>query len=582
LLAGLALPGCKGCDRDHPYVPYVIGSTPTAPTTTGAPVALPTTSARPAGSVDGGVFARVPAQQAPSGTTNWVVGGLPIVAPPGRFVLSGLALQQPGQPQAVAAFVGDGGSISGEVVIYRSDGAGRVVGPTTLARLPDWLPSGQDCTHMPTLSQIGPTTLWLDLASVCPRVEPRKPNRYLAAVSTSLAPAVRVELRLSDPGPGERLGVEADAADRDGDGTDDLLLQLSLEGAPPPLPTTGRASASLRFFGRPAGLSRDPQEPGQSLRSLATWQGSQATRKEAADAALAGSRQLRRLHALICPEGGSPVLTLGGEASFLDDSRYAEARALLTQGNAPAAFAIATRLRDGKSKIRRLADLDAAIEAQSVPRKASARPLKTYPRASSVALPIAFDAAGSLLMLTEDSVIKIDPATGDESPSDAPRWNPLAELAGDSRVTDTIDPCKSDFLRVRVRSGGASRDLLTALPGASGPTCAAEANIRTALLDRNADGLIALIQGEPLFVASDGEKAQVVGWPQGAGGGGSTRSPDGRWTAIAGGDRVYLRGPEKGEVWKPQPSFSLQACTVANQGKAVACLLEKGVVVLTP
>gem|GEM_PF-1025423 len=572
-------PGCK-CSNDRPYVPYSIDSAPAPGSTVAPPLPVPSAPAlRP---IDGGAFARVAAQQAPPGTASWTIGKIPVAAPPGRFFLLGLATG----PDAAVAFVGDGGSMAGEVVRYTVTENGRVVGPTTLARLPDWLPVGQDCNHIPALTQVGPSTLWLDVASVCQKGA-RSPNRYLAALSTK-GEAPRADFRVSDPAPGERLVFDADASDRDNDGTDDLLIQIGLEGAPLPLTATTRATAALKFFARPTGMSRDTQEPAQSLRNQASWFGSQAAKREVAEQTLAQARQARRLQTLLCAEGGAPVIQTGdgtpitcSEAQALDDLRFAEARAQVTLGHVPAAFAMAAAMRDSKAKARRLGDLDAAIEAAAPARKVTGRPLKVSPVAHRVALPMAFDAEGKLLVLSDDGVVRVDPASGEETAAQSPRWNPLAELVGDMKVHGGGDDCKAGFLWVQIRSG-APRNLPTTLPGSAGPLCTSGEGAPLTLLDRSADGLTVALQGEAVAVPKEGERVQSAPWPQTPGGQGTSRSPDGRWSAFASTDRLLLKGPDRAEVWKPSTRFYLTACTVANDGKAAACLLERGVVLFTP
>lgn len=292
---------------------------------------------------------------------------------------------------------------------------------------------------------------------------------------------------------------------------------------------------------------------------------------------------------LLCAESGTAAITLGdgapincGDPALGDDARGVEARALMTLGNAPAAFAIATQLREGKSKAKRAVDPDTTIEAQSTVRKVNVKPLKVMPTGNSVALPMAFDASGALIVMNEDGiVVSVDPATGNESTSSAERWNPFAELVGDFKVTDTLDTCKTDFIKVRVKSESAgNRELSLPILGGTSPSCASQAPLQ--LLDRNGDGLFALAQGEPIFVTSDGEEAKPAAWPSTAGAAGTARSPDGHWTAITATDRVLLRGPGKPEIWKPQTRVTLTACTVANDAKAVACQLEHGIVLLTP
>jgi hypothetical protein len=476
--------------------------------------------------------------------------------------------------------------MAGEVVRYTMTENGRVVGPITVAKLPDWMPVGQDCSHVPALSQAGPGTLWLDVASVCQK-NPRFPNRYLAAIAfKGDSPGVRLDLRVSDPAPGERLAFDADAGDLDRDGSDDLLLQIALEGAPSPLSATTRSSVALKFLARPAGMSRDTQEPGQSLRNLGPWYAAQAAKKESAEQALAQARQARRLQLLLCSELGGPVITLGdgspiscGEPQALDDLRHAEGRAMVTLGNLAGAFAVAASQRDLKTRPRRLNELDAALEAAATPRKVNGKPLKVTPVAHRVALPIAFDDKGMLQVLSDEGVVQVDPATGTESPSQAPRWNPQAELVGDMKVQGGGDDCKAGFQWVQIQSA-TPRKLPTAIPGGLGVTCAGTSSLP--LLDRNAGGLVVALQGEPFAVPSEGDKASGVPWPQTPGGQGTARSPDGRWAALASSDRLLLRGPDRSEVWKPITRFYLTACTVANDAKVAACLLERGVVLFTP
>lgn len=583
LATGLGLlalsPGCK-CSNDRPYVPYTIDSATPATSSAAAPSAAP--SAPALQPIDGGTFARVAAQQAPPGTATWTLGKIPVTAPPGRFFLAGL----PSGEDTAVAFVGDGGSMAGEVVRYTMTENGRVVGPLTLARLPEWMPVGQDCTHIPGLSQAGPGTLWLDVASVCQKGV-KGPNRYLAAIAfKGEKPGVRIDLKVSDPAPGERLAFDADASDQDKDGVDDLLLQIALEGAPQPLNASQRTSVQLKFFARAAGMSRDTQEPGLGLRNLGSWFASQAARRDAAEGALAQARQARRLQSLICSEHGAPVIAMGdgsplpcGETSAADELRYAEARALVTRGELAQAFAIAAPWRDAKSRPRRLTDLDKAIEDAASPRKVNGRPLKVNPVPHRTALPIAFDDRGMLLVLSQEGVVEVDPASGAESPSQAPRWNPLAELVGDMQVHGAGDDCKAGFLWVQIQSSS-PRKLSAATPGSLGPSCAPSALLP--LLDRNADGLTVALQGEPYHIVKEGDRLQPAPWPSSRGGQGTARSPDGRWTALASSDRLLLRGPDRSEVWKPSTRLFLTACTAANDGKAAACLLERGVVLLTP
>lgn len=576
-------PGCK-CSNDKPYVPYPIDNPPSSSTSThSATASAParSASAPTLQPVDGGTFARVAAQQAPQGTSSWTLGKLQVIAPPGRTFLSGLATD----PNTAVAFVSDGSS-AGEVVRYTLTDNGRVVGPVTLARLPAWLPTGSNCTSIPGLSQAGPSTLWLDVTSVC-QSDAHPPNRYLAAISLKGDTSnVRLDLRVTDPASGERLLFDADAGDQDNDGNDDLLVQIALEGAPAPLSSTTRTAVSLKFLSRSAGMSRETKEPAQGLRDLVASTLTLAAKRETGAQAMDQALQARRLQSMLCSEYGNSIIQMGdgslipcADPQLPEDFRIVEARALLTLGNPPSAFTIAAPMRDQKTKPRRLNDLDTAFNASAPIRKVTGKPLKVIPIPSRTALPISFDNQGILHVISEDGIVQVNPATGAESPSQAPRWNPLAELVGDMKVHGSGDDCKAGFQWIQIQSAS-PRKLPTSIPGSLGPNCTSTSNL--SLLDRNADGLTVALQGSPYFIPKEGDSTQAVPWPKTAGGQGTIRSPDGQWSAFASPDRMLIHGPNRDEVWQPSTRLYLTACTVANDAKVAACLLERGVVLLTP
>ena len=584
-LAVSLLGGCRGCSRDKPFVPYTIDSAPSVST---SPPTPPAPSAGPSPGVDGG-FARTIAELAPTGSTSWNVRGVAITAPPGRVLVSALALNEPGQPPAVAAQVSDGGSVAAEIILYRTDGSGKIATTTTLAKLPDALPTGPGCQHVVQLSQIGPQTLWVDAVALCKPQDPKRPARWLAALATTTTPAAKLELRTGDIALGERLAFDADASDRDGDGLDDLAIQVTLEGAPAPLSSKGSATASLRYLGRSGGLSREADEPAKSLRAQATWLAAQAAKRAAADETPFSSARVRRLYTMLCAEGGAPLVTMGDGSSLpcdpatAEDTRYAEARALVTAGDVTRGFALAARLRAARPKSKRVAELDAALEGAAPARKVKARPLVAIPTASSIAVPLAFEASGKLLVLTDDGIVRVDPATGQESPADGvARWSPRADLVGSLRVQGATDPCRGDFLRLVIAADGTPRELALPTLGGAAPACPGDPSVPVMLLDRNGDGLTVAILGEVFGVPADGERATPTSWPGAGSGQGTIRSLDGRWAAMSGSDRVLVRGVGRAEIWKPSPFFTLSACTAANDGKAVACTLERGAVLLTP
>src|SRR5262249_4057066 len=133
--------------------------------------------------------------------------------------------------------------------------------------------------------------------------------------------------------------VALDGADKDGDGIDDVTANLTLSGASPPMIDPGPVTASVRFFDRPAGLSRDPSEPDASLRAATSKLVSDARKKATAQSVVPLSRQLRRLHAMLCEEGASLVSTSAGpmrcgDAHAIADAAFAEGVAAQSLGDA--------------------------------------------------------------------------------------------------------------------------------------------------------------------------------------------------------------------------------------------------------
>lgn len=555
------LPGCK-CGSDKPFVPYTIDPLDAggAPSTTAAPSAA--TSAVPAPS---GSAARIPGVVPAPGTTSWEIGGLKLQAPPGRVFSAGVAMAD-----GAVVLLTDGAGQSGELIQHKADGQ------TPLLKLPSFLPTGPECQLFPRLHGTGRATVVLDVASVCKNADPaaKKHDRYVVAIS--LAKQHKVELKTLPLGAGSRLDVEVDGADRDGDGQDDVTVQLMLEGA---AAGTGPATASLKWTDRDGGFAREPNEPNLSLRLAASWLASQAAKKPDT---VRPARQ-RVLQQMLCGEGAVVVQADGqgfgcGDPAAIEDLVFAEARGHLAKGALPEALFGLTLLRTTRPKSKRVAELDQAFEAAAKPKKVTARPLKAKPVASQVALPIAFEPDGKLSVLTAEGVVSVDPATGDEAaPVAGAPFSPFADLVEGMRVEGATDACKTEPILLRIRGG---RELVLPVVGATQPTCSKA--VLPTLLGRNDSGLTVLVGGESFEVPADASKATLATWPVGAGGKGSVRSPSGAFSAVAGHDRVLVRGDGRVETWKPTTFFTLNACTAADGGKAVACVLDAGVVLLTP
>lgn len=581
----LLVASCHGCDRDKPYVPYTIDPIASAPP--GASSAPPASAAAGSAAPPTG-SARAAGVTAPPGATTWELAGLSLAAPPGRVFVAGVQFDAP-SPQALV-FAADGASTAGELLLYRASGAA----PTVLGKLPAWVPGGAGCQHQVQLTRVGRATGFIELVALCKAGEPKRPHRWAAAVSVGERAGVGFELSSAEIPDGARLSIEPDASDRDGDGADDLTVTLALEGMPLPLAPGGgaRASVPLKLLGRDGGWAREPAEPATSLAASARWLAAQAAKRDKAEDSLASATRLRVLASMVCAEGGAPIVTHGDGTPIscgdlggaLEELRLAEARAHAAMGRVAVAASIAEHLKAARPKSKRAVEAYAALDAAAPVKRAKARPLRASPVTSEVALPLTFDAAGKLLVLTDAGVVRVDPATLDETPAaDVAAWNPRAELAGAQRLEGGADPCKTERLRAHIRGeANALRELLLPRLGGSAPLCPSSTAARATLLERDADGATLLLFGEAARVPADGERIEPADWPRAAASPGTARSPDGQWTAIGLGDRALLRGAPRWETWRPQPFFTLNACVAANDAKAVACTLDKGAVLLTP
>src|SRR5262249_855636 len=108
-----------------------------------------------------------------------------------------------------------------------------------------------------------------------------------------------------------------------------------------PFEPAPRTSAIVRWFDRPAGMSRDPGEPDASLRTLATAAAARAARAKDAPQVPLQVRQIRALYAAICAEGGNPRITnvpgaraiSRGPSRALEEAGLAEVRAYAIAGD---------------------------------------------------------------------------------------------------------------------------------------------------------------------------------------------------------------------------------------------------------
>jgi len=545
-------------------------------------------------------------------------GATQISPPAGEaFVLAFAAdLDGDGARDAVA-WVSSIDPLAGRLLYYKGGASGAPpAAPRQLAVLPPGAIGQPGCAPEPALEQIGPHTAAVSVHAACNPTPPTtRKVRWVAVATPSRDPVLRQELLLADPPVGERLGLELDASDIDGDQRDDLVARVSIEGAPPPLEAGPRAIAALRWLDRPTGLSRDPDEPEASLRNVAVAELARATKKSEAPSIPASVRQIGRLYVWLCSDGGEPLVSVSsggircGQSRALEDAGAASVRAALALGDLPRALGAYEQIgwRPATTTKQRRLELEKAI-VKAAPTRVPAvtRVFATLPDVDPSPAPgwgpLTFTPGGDLLVRTKNGLAMVNVQTGAEAlVQGIPTWpSAVTNLDGSMRWLGLYDPCDGTTLRIRI-GGGGDTTFVVAPPGApaagardlpvpvSPPIpsrCSAGApavRLDAVPVAWAAQGLEAWMAKEPVVVSADLTQAKPLtdvaslGQPVHAG---SPRSPDGR--SIAAGTKlgVLVRAGKSWQLWRPadlEGAYAyadLRSCTVANDARAVACIRD--------
>ena len=583
-----------------------------APLTTGpAQVAIATLHTS---SGDAGGFVHVVGQPPEAVAGGFRVAGNVVAPPPGETFALALAadLDADGTPDGVAwARASD--PLAGRLLFYAGS-AGAAHAPRVLAELGATAIGQAGCTAEVGLEQIGQRSLAVSVRAACtPALASGRSSRWIAVASPGSEPALRQELTLAEPEPGERITVELDGSDNDGDQRDDLHVLLAVEGSPAPFQPGPRATAELRWLDRSTGLSRDPSEPEASLSRLASAAASRASKKAEAAEVEASARQIARLYAMICADAGAPILRVSSGAvrcassRALEEATFAVGRAALTTGDVPRAIAAYERLlwRASSSPSPRQRELEKAITKVAPTRAPSlTRVFATVPDADASGLPawgpLTFTPTGDLLIRTAAGLSTANVQTGIEGQAQGiPSW-PAAVTSGDgaTRWLAAFDAC--DGVALRARFGAASLAPFVVPPGGEAPAGAHElalpivpptpsrcaggaARFEVVPVAWASAGLTAWIAGEPVQVAPDLSTATplpAVGGVSQPVHAGSPRSPDGGSMALATKLGVLVRARGGWQLWRPadlQGAYAyanLRACTIANDAAAVACVRD--------
>ncbi len=589
--------GCgQSCKNDKPYVPYSVD--PSAHPS-GATADLPPPSANapadPLTNPPGQRFAPVKARKVKPGTSQIASAAGTLQAPPGFTFDSVLEADLDGDgTQDAAAWVTSTDASTGQLVWF---GPGQ--GTRSVASPPASFTGAAGCTIDPDLSQIGPHTLLVTVRRTC-LVDraPAPATKWWSVVVPSRTPAERLTLTTVDQRSVERLDVQIDALDRDGDQFDDVLVTLAMLGPDPAFDedSSPAISVDLAYFDRPAGLSRDPHEPAASFRSIADKLARQVKTKKARGAVGPSARRVRELFRSICGEWGATALEIGGAplqcgaGDAMDRVDRADLEAALQTGDLLKAVATLSRIaREPGAQHGTVPD-----ELRSLVTKSFAiqevdsyhLPFAPEPAAAKETWGgLSFDASGALLIRTASSVMRFDARTrvalpdGPEGPI-APWPLEVASPDGAMTVQSVYDPCDGGPLRLTMRTTKGLLDQAIPIDPMPGNACAKGAPPPIARWRASAwtkAGLELLVEGIPLTVAADGKRIKPARLAAQPGVRAGARSPDGTALVIETAEGVaVVPDLAKPQLWRvkgsPDAHLRLHDCVVAPRAAAVACV----------
>jgi hypothetical protein len=568
LLFAIPLPGCRACANDHPYVPPVASASASA--------AVPEPERPPE-------VAEVaePALVAPPGTTSWQVGGITLEVG-GREIVQAVLGDFDGDGEKDAIAIVRTAKGTADLFSFRRGiPASIMTGPP--------MPVHPSCTPVLRLERIGPRAAFAEMGASCTRAASA---RAIVVVRLSPAPAVSFDAIIVDPDQAPKVDVNVTSADRDGDGLDDVVLRVASE----------KLEAKLAFFDRPAGPSRDPEEPEASLKAIAAQATQKAAKAKDAPAVPPLVQDLRALYRAMCLEGGAPRITkihgasavACGSMRALEDAGVAEVRAFVTQGDVLRAFAAAkeaqtapaTKTNAKSAELQKLlADaaptLTAAVRTSNVVPDA---PKGRHPEWG----PLFFEPGGKLMVRRGKSVSRIDPETGEGDIADAPPWR--AEVVspdGKSRFLEAYHACEGVGLHTTFAplDDGDMTEVLIPIAPRLGKTCAGRGEPASVVpLSWGEHGLEAIVAGQ--LIAFEADKARIApAFGPDLPPPGSARSAGGKAFVLPIDSGILLRG--RGPGWMTvkspdlEPYSELRSCVVTDDASRVACVRRGQVVIAT-
>jgi hypothetical protein len=452
------------------------------------------------------------------------------------------------------------------------------------------IPTEASCTGTSRLGMVGKKTAVVELGVSCAQRAVSGPSRWFAILRADKAIKVQIAAEVYDPAAAPKLTLEADGADLDGDQIDDVTLRVSVEGGGAPFEPGPKMSATLKWFDRPVGLSRDPATPDASFATLASQAMARSVRVKEAPAVPNQVAQIRALYRALCPEAGAPRIVRSGGGSqacghsrALEDAGLAESRAYVTMNDPLRAIAALERAQrpPATKTASRTTEAQGWIASIAPTVQGKARILGTVPAVDAARAPqwgpLAFEASGKLLIKTADKVVRVDPESAEEAETDVAPWKTqVISPDGAMRWIEAYNACDGVALRATFQplKEGEMKDVALPVPSPFGLKCNTARGERATVIPIawGPRGIEAVVSGEPLLIAPDLSRATplaaLLDQPYQMG---SPRSPSGKVLAVATSLGILVRGPKSALVRSPDLDNAGQ-CAPADDGTRVACI----------
>lgn len=253
-LAAVGLGGCDGCAKHKPYVPFEVE----------AGHGQPSATAEDVGAREGTRIPLIDAGHLEVPQSQLEIEGLTFRAPEGR-ILTDVAAQRGAHGGTLLAVARDLAGKAPDVALAYAYDARNAGAPVQIAEGPVG-PGDERCTQETLVRFSGAASAVLRWRWRCPADVVPEPASVLLVAQVLPQPSVRFRVAYRDPVLELPLEVDADAADLDEDGQDDVRLQVRVEARAPY--TQAPAPLEYRWLSRAAGASPVPGAFAESWRAL--------------------------------------------------------------------------------------------------------------------------------------------------------------------------------------------------------------------------------------------------------------------------------------------------------------------------